>query len=98
MASSESPRFSRAWASSWAVSGRIARAARVEANGLVATREFFQHLAQLVVDPDITRIPLLGPPQHRLGPGAIAGIVQTGAQQMQADRAQLVEFAVFARA
>ena len=36
-------------------------------------------------------MPLLGPPQHRLGPRGIAGIVKTRAQQLQADRAQLLE-------
>ena len=36
-------------------------------------------------------MPLLGLPQHRLGQGAVAGIVQTGPQQVQADRPQLVE-------
>ena len=39
----------------------------VEANGLVAARQLLQHRPQLVVDPDITWMPLLGPPQHRLG-------------------------------
>ena len=44
----------------------------VEANGLVESAWAVQHLPQLVVDPDITGIALLGPPQHRLG--CVAGI------------------------
>ena len=66
---------------------------RVEANGLVEPAPGFQHLPQLVVDPDITGIELLGPPQHRLGHREIAHAIphQSGAQQVQADRAQLLE-------
>jgi hypothetical protein len=40
----------------------------VEPDGLVAARERLQHPPQRVVDPDITRIPLLGRAQHRFGP------------------------------
>ena len=40
---------------------------RVEPNGLIAARELLQHLPQIVIDPDITRMALLGGPQHRLG-------------------------------
>ena len=71
----------------------------VEADRLVAARERLQHPPQVVVDPDIARMALLGRPQHRLGPCTVAGIVQTGPQQVQADRAQLVEtVAAFASA
>ena len=63
----------------------------VEPDRLVAARQLLQHPRQRVVDPDIARMPLLGRPQHRLGPRAVAGIVQTGPQQVQADRAQLIE-------
>ena len=63
----------------------------VKTDGLVGARQPLKHLPQLIVDPDITRMALLGSPQHRLGLLFVAGSAQIGPEQLQADRPQLVE-------
>ncbi len=63
----------------------------VEADRLVAAGQLLQHRGQVVVDPDIAGMALLGLAQHRLGRRGVAGIVQADAQQVQADGAQFVE-------
>ncbi len=52
----------------------------VEANRLVAARQFLERPAQLVVNPGIPRIALLSPAQHRLGQRAVASPVQTDSE------------------
>ena len=59
---------------------------RVVADRPLTSGELFKRPGQIVVDPHVVGVELLGPTQHRFGPRRVARVFEGPAQEIEADR------------